>query len=488
MANGECYAARVTAVLIALADVGPGVQLEEQLTASGLSATWDASQVDGPRTATAATVVLVDADHLGARLPAIAAAWREHPSVPGVVAIGSSARAREHAPAAHVTLLAPTAKLATIVHAIREAAQLRLAARMRWPVLRAAVGLPPSADTMAAWAPTLLAARAVDIEIPRTALRWHVAHYATPTPRLDELREQRLLSVPELELAKEIDGTATVQTLVKLGPLDPMQSARLLWTLGSMGAIDFTADVRDVSTVPRRVLAELRAHVKARATRLEHSTFYDVLEITPLAEYDEIEAAYAAVGSRFAPEVLAAHELTDLEPLVEPMWELVEKARTVLVDHAARGRYHDWLRQKLPALRTTWAVDPGSVGAAHESFMRGQRSLGAGDVHRAMSELAMACRQLPGHPEYEATLAWARYRVQVGSGRDRAECAATERRVIEALLLGCKPWPRALVALALICAAGGDADSARWHLHNALLADPTLPAAVQLAQRLGMRR
>ncbi len=478
----------VTSVLIALAGVGPGVQIEEQLARAGLTATWDAAQVDGPRGGIGATVVLVDADHLGARLPAIAAAWREHPGVPGVVAIGSSASAREHAPAAHVTLLAPTAKLSTIVGAIQEAAKLRLAAGMRWAVLRAAVGLPPALDTLAAWGPTLGAARAVDLEIPRTALRWHVAHYVTPTARLDELREQRLLSVPELELAKEIDGTQTVQTLVKLGPLDPMQSARFLWTLGSLGALDFTADVRDVHAVPRRVLAELRAHLKARAVRLERSTFYDVLELTPLAEYDEIEAAYALVGSRFAPEVLAAHELTDLEPMVEPMWALVEKARAVLVDHAARGRYHDWLRQKLPELRTTWAVDPGAVGTAHEAYVRGQRSLGEGDVHKAMSELAMACRHLPGHPEYEASLAWARYRVQVGSGRDRSEAAATERKVIEALLLGCKPWPRALVALALICAAGGDAESARWHLHNALLADPSLPAAVQLAQRLGIRR
>ena len=80
-----------------------------------------------------------------------------------------------------------------------------------------------------------------------------------------------------------------------------------------------------------------------------------------------------------------------------------------------------------------------------------------------------------------------RYRVQVASGRDRAEVAAAERKTIEAMLMGCRPWPRALVALALICAAGGDSDSARWHLHGALTVDPTLPAAVQLAKRLGMR-
>ena len=170
------------------------------------------------------------------------------------------------------------------------------------------------------------------------------------------------------------------------------------------------------------------------------------------------------------------------------MWDLVEKARAVLVDHAARGRYHDWLRERIDDLRTVWAIDPSGVAAAAEAFARGQRALGEGDVHKAMSDLAMACRQFPGHPDYEANFAWARYRVQVASGRDRVEAAVAERKIIEDLLLGCRPWPRALVALALLCAAGNDADSARWHLHTALVIDPTVPAAAQLAQRLGMRR
>ena len=267
-----------------------------------------------------------------------------------------------------------------------------------------------------------------------------------------------------------------------------MQTARFLWTLASIGALDFSAEIRDVATSPRRLLAELRAHLRARASRLEKSTFYDVLEITPLAEHADIEQAYKSVAMRFAPATLAGHDLAELASTIKPMWDLVDKARSVLVDHAARGRYHDWLRQKLGELRTVWAIDPLAVGAAAEAFVRGQRALGEGDVHRAMSELAMACRQFPGHPDYEANLAWARYRVQVASGRDRIEAALAERKTIEDLLLGCKVWPRALVALALLCAAGGDADSARWHLHTALTVDPTVPAAAQLAQRLGMRR
>jgi hypothetical protein len=440
---------------------------------------------------------VLDADHLGARLPGVAEAWRERSDgsgtamsgdIPGVLAIGCSPAARDHAPRARLTLVAPTARIGTVAAAIREAAALRLAAALRWPLLRAALGLPAADDARPQWQPTLAAARTVDIELPRAALRWHVHHYATPTARLDELRDDRVLTVPELETCAHLDGTRTVQSLVKLGPLEPIRAARLIWALASMGAIALTPEVHDIATAPRRALAEIRGHLRARAARLEGSTFYDVLEITPLAEIEGIEAAYQLVARRFAPDTLAALDLAELAPVVQPTWDLVEKARSVLVDHPQRGRYHDWLRHKLPDLHTVWAIEPTAVQAAAAAFARGQRSLGGGDVHKAMSDLAIACRQFPGHPEYEASLAWARYRVQVASGRDRLEAAVAERKALEDLLLGCRPWPRALVALALLCAAAGDVDSARWHLHIALAIDPTVPAAAQLAQRLGLRR
>jgi hypothetical protein len=475
-------------VLLALADVGAGVQFEEALVRAGLDVKWDAAQADGPRGAATPSVVVLDADHLGPRLVATAEAWRGHPSLPGLVAIGGSAIARVQAPLARVPLVEPSVATAQVVAALREATKLRHATSMRWPILRAAVGLPASDDAPVAWAPTLAAARGVDLEIPRAALRWHAAHYATPTAKLQQLRDERILTVPELEVATRIDGTTTVQAIVRRGPLDPMQSARLLWALVSVGALELTAEVRDLATPARRRLAELRAHVRARAVRLERSTFYDVLEISPLAEYADIEAAYAAVGQRYSPQALAALDLADLADKVAPMWELVDKARGVLFDIAQRGRYHDWLRNKLPELRTVWAIDPSEAQKAIDAYARGQQSLGAGDAHKALGELAVACRYHPGHPEYESTLAWTRYRVQVASGRDRVEAAVAERRTVEDLLLGCRPWPRALVALSLLCLAAGDADSARWHLHVALSVDPNVPAAAALAHRLGMRR
>lgn len=475
-------------VLIALADVGPGVQLEEALNQAGMTAKWDGAQLDGPTGNAAPEVVVLDADRLGKRLVKVAEAWRNSSSVPGVIAMGTSADAREQAPLAKLTLLAPTASLATVTRALQDAAKLRLSSGMRWPILRAALGLPPSQNDPSVWAATLLAARSVDLDIPRAALRWHAQHYATPTKLYDQLVAERVLTVPELETSKRIDGTLTVQSLVKVGPLDPLQTARLLWTLASMGAIDFTPEIRDLGTPNRRLVYETRANLAARMARLERSTYYDVLEITVQAEYPEIEDAYRLVAARYAPNALARFDLAELAQHVKPSWDLVEKARSVLVDHAQRGRYHDWLKQKLPQLNTVWAIEPQAVKTAAEAFARGQKLLGEGDVHRAITDLAMACRQHPGHPDYEANLAWAKLRVQVAAGKDQREAAAAERGAVEKLLLGCRPWPRALVALALLCAAAGDHDSARWHLHVALSFDPQSPAALQLAQRLGLRR
>lgn len=474
-------------VLIAVADVGSGVQLEEALNRIGFEATWDGAQVDGPRGA-GSELVMLDADHLGKRLAAVANAWRDHASVPGLVAIGASAVAREQAPQARVTLLSPSASPQTMTNALREAAKLRLAAGVRWPVMRAALQLPPIDNEPAAWPATLLHARNVVIDIPRSALRWHAMHYVTATDVLAQVREERILTVPELDTIEFADGTLTVQSLVNCGTLDPAQNARLIWALASLGALDLTPEVRDVATPARRALAEIRADLRARTKKLANATHYDVLEIAPTTEYADIEHAYQLVGARYSPQVLSKVDLAELEALVGPIWKQVEDARNTLVDDAARGKYGDWMRANKAALDTVWVVDPQAAKAAADAFVRGQRVLGEGDVHRAMSELAMACRQFPGHPEYESNLAWARLRVQVASGKDQREAAARERAVVEDVLAGRRVWPRALVALALLCAAGGDADAARWYLHTALIADPQLPAAVALAQRLGMRR
>jgi hypothetical protein len=126
--------------------------------------------------------------------------------------------------------------------------------------------------------------------------------------------------------------------------------------------------------------------------------------------------------------------------------------------------------------------------AAFEALGKSQKALLDGDVYKALSTAATACRLFPAHPDLETSLAWTRYRAEVQGGKDRAETARRERAVADGWNLGRRPWPRTLVALGLLCAADGDPDSARWHLHEALEADPTHASARQLLQRLSTGR
>ena len=82
-----------------------------------------------------------------------------------------------------------------------------------------------------------------------------------------------------------------------------------------------------MSTLARRTLHEIRDHLRARAARLERSTFYDVLEITPLADYPEVEAAYQSVAMRYSPQNLAGFDLAELGGNVQAMWDLVGRRR-----------------------------------------------------------------------------------------------------------------------------------------------------------------
>jgi hypothetical protein len=468
-------------VLLAFTDVGLGIPLQEVLEGLGRRATWEPGATPATAKADPPDVVILDGDGAPASLAELADAWRALDPAPGVIAIGQSAEGAARAAAARVALVPPTAAPAQLAQALDEAAHLRFAAGLSPGLARRALELPPGAD-----APQLVAAsRTLDVELARAALRWHAQHYVAATARVDELRAARALIPPEIEQLRHMSGTLTLQSVVRGGPLDAPGAARLVWILGSLGAVTLGPEPPDLSTPPRRALTELRAHLRARTARLARATFYDVLEIPPHAEIEDIEASYRVLQWRYGPERCAALDLGDVTALATPAWDQVERARKVLNDIAARGRYNDWLRDRWTQLETQWAIENLAATAAAEAYGRAQQALTTGDVHRALSEMAAAARNHPGHPEYEAGLAWARYRVEVAGGRDQAEIARRERGVAERATLGMRPWPRALLALALLCVADRDPDSARWYLREALAVDPSSPSARQLMARLG---
>ncbi len=480
-------------VLLALSDLGLGIQLQEVLEAARVEARWDASAADGPREKhqgdALEDIVVVDADMLGDRLVEVAEAWRRVDPAPAVLALGTTAAAAAAAASAHVQLVPASTDATRFLAAAQEALRLRFAGAMSPGLARRALQIEQVSEPVADMAQIVGRARGLDVDLAREALRWHARSYVCGIPeKIAALRDVRALTIPEVNFTANLDGCYTVQTLVRRGPIDPHHAARFLWALTSVGAAAITPEPYDMATPQRRALAMARLHLRARHARLERGTFYDVLEMTPTSADDEIDRAYELIGRRYAPPVLGAFDLSDLAPLVEPMWEQLEKAVNVMHDIAARGRYNDWLRGRWSEFRSTWAIEGAAAQAANEAWQRGQRALGEGDVHRAVGELAAAARNHPGQPEYEANLAWARFRVAIGrEDADRAALARRERATAEAAMWGTRPWPRANIALALLCAADSDAESARWHLAEALAVDPNLPAAQQLMQRLNRR-
>ncbi|MBK9070870.1 MAG: hypothetical protein IPL79_07720 [Myxococcales bacterium] len=473
-------------VLLAFADVGLSLQLQESLEALEIEAIWDATAAAGPvvRSHGDYDVVLIDIDTLGPRLEATLSSWRTIDPTPGLVACGMRGDNEAKAKAARIAYARSDVAATQLAQIVGEAARLRFAAAMTRGLARAALGLTAAATPEDDAAQIVAAQGTADLELVRGALRWHTYHYGTSTDVLAMLRQKRALQIPEVQFCAHLDGTFTVQQLLKKGPIDAWHAARLLWVLASVGAITLTPDPIDRATPRRRALAHIRDHLRARMARLEGSTFFDVLEVTPAAEPKDIEIAYALVARRYSPQVLATFDLGDVGKHVEAMWQLAQKARAVLTDMADRGRYNDWVAARQAQLKSTWVVDPQTVHMGSDAAARGQQAMAAGDIHRAVGDLAAACRYHPGHPEYETTLAWARYRVQLAGGGDRVEAARVARASAEAVMAGIRPWPRAMLALALLCAADNDADSARFHLREALSVDPSLIAAQQLLQKL----
>ena len=475
-------------ILLAFDHIGLAVQLQESLEAKSHTVATDTNQAAGPNDSLRffPEVVVLLGDGCVEALPEIVERWRGLDPPPGVVVMGAEEATQHRADACRALFVASRADIDQLDAAIQRAKILRFAFAMNANLALRAVGLVPAGSAQDNVVRVVSMGRDVDIEIVRGALAPHAWSYVTATKGIELLRTYRALTVPEVEFTRYLDGTHTVQTLIQQGSMDSWQAARLLWRLASAGAVLLTAEPSE-NTAETRNLAQVRLHLRARQHRLEHSTYYDVLELSPSAEPAEVEQAVFLLGLRYSPERLRGLDLGNLAPLAQPIWTQVLQARKTLSDWSERGRYNDWLAQTKGAWKSEWAVAELDTQGAQAAFVRGQNFLVRGEIHRAVSEMASAARMHPHHPDYEVSLAWARYRMQVSRGKDSAEVASAERVVAERALSGRRPWPRALVALGLLCMADRNPEAARWHLQEALTVDPNMPAAKQILSRIGNR-
>jgi len=469
-------------IILALADLGAAMPLQEALEQGGHDVGWDGNGAQGPAGARVdADVVVLDAES-GDSVDA-ANAWRDHDPPPALLMVGDSAAARVNAQDAlcHVVPNAATAQVWE--EQLTLALKMRFAGRMSGSFARAVLGLGASSDPLTDAIYIVKGSRNVDLALVRECLLWHAKDYVSSNHLIAALRKERTLLVPEIEVCNKLDGAMTVQRVVTGN--DGETAGRLLWALLSAGAALCSPEPLDESTPSRKLVAISRRHLLARRERLELASYYEVLEVTRNANANMVDHAARVLAMRYAPDRLARIDLGDLDPLIEPNWAQILEARSALMDPATRQRYNKALEEHREGLTCPWAFDVDDTSVSEEFFKRGQAALVGGDPFKAVSGLAGACRNHPDHPTYEAYLCWARFRASVDKGNDRTEAAHKERRIAEEFLLGRRPWPNALVALALLCAADGDRDSARYHLQEALTIAPNLPVAKQLLGRLG---
>jgi len=260
-----------------------------------------------------------------------------------------------------------------------------------------------------------------------------------------------------------------------------------MWSLVCVGAARLTVEPPDLSTTERRAVTRARQHLRERRRRLRRgkANYYEVLEIRFDPSRAELEDAVRRLSIRYSPKALAQLDLGDLEPLVGPLWRQIEKAWGMLADPQARQRYHEWLASSGIDVARIQRERAGDPLGAEGDFDAGQRALTRGEVFKAVSFFAAAARRHPTQSDYEAYLAWARYRAALEKGEDKAETAMRERSLIEAEQTGRAPRPRTLLALGMLCAACEDSAAGRWYLREALVCDPDFGPARNILNRLG---
>ncbi len=441
-------------------------------------------------------LLVIDGDAPGMDLAVVAAAWRRREPPPGMVVLGSTHTARTQAERVHARLVPKPVDPGELVGEIarmllggRPDTSLNPDAALRLLGLLGG-GLPDDEAAM-----IIAGSRKVDVTLVREALRPHIFHYATSTYLLERLLQRRTLGSEEARLAISLDGGRTVRGAIDglprapedhtpVGTLSSYQSARLVWALAASGAAVLTPE-----PPAGHPTARLRAHLRARKAAFANATHYRVLELGIDATAADVISATALAELRYGPAAVAEHDLGDLAGVAARVWEQVARARLVLGDERLRAEYDAALVPRPAELEERRQRRRAEADDAERAFLRGQHALAAGDVSRAVSELAGAARRFPDHPDYEAYAAWVRFvsdDQRDPSHADRQRLAARERTRAEAALLGRRPWPRALCALGLLCEAAGDAPAAAAHLREALLGDDKLTPARQALARLKM--
>lgn len=212
--------------------------------------------------------------------------------------------------------------------------------------------------------------------------------------------------------------------------------------------------------------------------RLQGASQYEVLEVNRRASRDEIEAAAVERLAKFSSDWFGRFDLGRDYAKLEEIHDAYDRARTVLLDPAARQEHDRSLDAhaqagKAPTLQ------------AELGFRQAEDQMAAGNYQQAIELLGDAVAAAPNEASYQEALGWAVFE----AGQRSADAADRALEHLNQALAIDPDHPTAHEHKGTIIAIlGKDDELAIMHLERALDADPTRDSALDSLETLWRRR
>ncbi|RMH38998.1 MAG: hypothetical protein D6689_17930 [Deltaproteobacteria bacterium] len=151
---------------------------------------------------------------------------------------------------------------------------------------------------------------------------------------------------------------------------------------------------------------ELLAYLDRVEPVLRELSFFELLDVSPDATGDEIQAAYHAVAARMHPDRHRAELTAAQYERLNIVYGRIAEAYRVLRDPRERDRYTRELASRADAAgageaEAVWLLSP----KAQAHYRRAQAALRTGDRASAILHMKMALRASPGSALLRAALA-----------------------------------------------------------------------------------
>jgi len=277
------------------------------------------------------------------------------------------------------------------------------------------------------------------------ALAPYAASYLAPAPD-PALRFQDLtLEDDERAFLDDIDGTRTLKEHQAASRLGEPRTSQLLYALLCAGVIEPCATQAKGQEEPgAKAAAQPKASGKAKTAEAEalppppvvpapqgmaapqaaktqevpgrerlaanllslrQKDHFGVLGLSPRAQTEDVERAYAEYAREYHPDRFR-HRSEDTQVIAREIFDRLTEAYRVLVDPVTRKQYADELGKKGP----TQSADAASRAlAADRHFQSGEDLLRQRRFAEAAAAFAKACELVPEAGEYHALFGWATY-------------------------------------------------------------------------------